>query len=399
MVAGSLGAAAPLAYLVCAALMALIVVCIASAGSRVSLTGGLYAYVEAAFGPFIGFLGGVLYLLSATFASASVASAFTASLAVLWPAAGTAAGRTLLLVGLFALLAFVNVRGAAPGARLIEAMTLAKLMPLILLIAAGVWFVEPQNLTIGTLPAPSALGRTAIVLIFAFVGLEVALVPSGEVSDPAKTVPRALFIALAITTTIYLLIQTVAQGLLGDSMSTFAAAPLAEATARVLGRAGRVLVVAGATVSMFGYLAGDLLGSPRAVYALARDGILPRALARVHPRFHTPHIAIPVYALVAAAIAVSGSFNELAVFANVAILSLYLMCVAASYELQRRDVRTGGTPFAAPGGVAIPMLAAIAIIWLLSQATARELLLDGAVLVVASALYLVRGTRFSLRAG
>jgi amino acid transporter len=150
---------------------------------------------------------------------------------------------------------------------------------------------------------------------------------------------------------------------------------------------------------MFGYLAGDLLGSPRAVYALARDGILPRPLARVHPRFHTPHIAIPVYALVAAAIAVSGSFNELAVFANVAILSLYLMCVAASYELQRRDVRAGGTPFAPPGGVAIPMLAAIAIIWLLSQATARELLLDGAVLVVASALYLVRGTRFSLPAG
>jgi amino acid transporter len=272
-------------------------------------------------------------------------------------------------------------------------------MPLLLLIAAGVWFVEPQNLAVGTVPAPSALGRTAIVLIFAFVGLEVALVPSGEVSDPAKTVPRALFIALAITTTIYLLIQAVAQGLLGDSMSTFAAAPLAEATARVLGPAGRVLVVAGATVSMFGYLAGDLLGSPRAVYALARDGILPRPLARVHPRFHTPHIAIPVYALVAAAIAVSGSFNELAVFANVAILSLYLMCVAASYELQRRDVRAGGAPFAPPGGVAIPMLAAIAIIWLLSQATARELLLDGAVLVVASALYLVRGTRFSLRAG
>ena len=158
MVANGLGPAAPLAYLVCAALMALIVVCIASAGSRVSLTGGLYAYVEVAFGPFVGFLGGVLYLLSATFASASVASAFTASLAVLWPAAGTPAGRTLLLLGLFALLAFINVRGAAPGARLIEAMTLAKLTPLVVLIVAGAWFVEPRNLAIETMPAASAVG-------------------------------------------------------------------------------------------------------------------------------------------------------------------------------------------------------------------------------------------------
>ena len=390
MVANGLGPAAPLAYLVCAGLMALIVACIASAGSRVSLTGGLYAYVEVAFGPFVGFLGGVLYLLSATFASASVASALTASLAVLWPAAGTPAGRTILLVGLFALLAFVNVRGTALGARLIEAMTLAKLTPLVVLIVAGVWFVEPRNLAIETLPAASSVGRTAIVLIFAFVGVEVALVPSGEISDPARTVPRAVFTALGITTTIYLLIQAVAQGLLGDAMSTFAAAPLAEATARVLGLSGRILVVAGATVSMFGYLAGDLLGTPRAVYALARDGILPRPLARVHPRFHTPYIAIPVYATVAAAIAVSGSFNELAVFANVAILSLYLMCVAASYGLQRREVRAGGTPFATPGGVAIPVLAAIVILWLLSQATARELLLDGAVLAVASALYALR---------
>src|SRR5262245_932272 len=386
----TLGAAAPLAYLLCAALMALIVTCIASAGSRVSLTGGLYAYVEVAFGPFVGFLGGVLYLLSATFASASVASAFNASVAELWPIAGSAAGRTLLLAGLFALLAFVNVRGAVPGARLIEAMTIAKLTPLVVLIAAGIWFVEPRNLAIATLPTPSAVGRTAIVLIFAFVGVEIALVPSGEVSDPAKTVPRAVFTALSITTTIYLLIQGVAQGLLGEAMSTFAAAPLAEATARVLGPAGRILVLAGATISMFGYLAGDALGSPRALYALARDGILPQPLARVHARFHSPYVAIPVYGAAAAALAITGSFNELAVFANVAILGLYLMCVAASYELQRRGVRSSGTPFAVPGGIAIPVVAAIAILWLISQATARELLLVAAVLAAAAALYAIR---------
>src|SRR5207244_10063345 len=120
-----------------------------------------------------------------------------------------------------------------------------------------IWFVHPEYLRWPEIPTVAAVGRTAIVLIFAFVGLEVALVPSGELRDPSRTVPRALFAALAITTTLYLLIQTVSQGLLGPSMATFSTAPLAEAAGRVLGRGGRLLVLAGATVSMFGYVSGD----------------------------------------------------------------------------------------------------------------------------------------------
>ena len=390
--AAGLGPAAPLAYVACAVLMALIVCCFAAAGSRVALTGGVYAYVEVAFGPFVGFLAGVLYMLMAMFAVASVSSAFAGSVGELWTPAATPIGRAVVIALLFAVLAASNVRGVRIGARLVEVVTVAKLLPLLVLVAAGIWFIDPANLRWIQTPALSDVGRTAIVLIFAFVGMEVALVPGGEVRNPSRTVPRAVFSALILTTTLYLLIQVVAQGLLGRSMSMFATAPLAEAASRVLGRGGQLLVLVGAVISMFGYASGDMLGSPRAVFAFARDGALPAVLARVHPRFHTPYVAIAVYAIVVASVAISSSFTQLAVLANVASLTLYLTCVAAAFDLQRRDVRADGPPFVLPGGPTIPLLAATVIVWLLSNAAYREFAVEALVLAAAALFYFIRRT-------
>ena len=390
VVASGLGAAAPIAYIVCAGLMALIVSCFAAAGSRVQLTGGLYAYVEVAFGPFAAFLAGMLYSLMAAFASASVASAFAGSIGAIWTPLGAPVARSAILALLFMTVAAANVRGVTVGARLVTIMTIAKLAPLAVFIAAGIWSVRGEYLVWSPMPDAAAVGRTAIVLIFAFVGVEIALVPSGEGRDPHRTVPRAVFTALAITTTVYLLIQTVAQGLLGPSMATFASAPLAEAAALVLGQGGRALVLTGAVISMYGFVSGDMLGSPRALFAYGRDGALPSVLAYVHPRFHTPSIAIVLHAIIVAALSISSSFAQLAIVANVAALTLYLMCIAASYELQRRDVRAEGTPFIMPGGPIVPALAAVVIVWLLSNATRREFAVEGLVLAVASLYYFIR---------
>ena len=369
--------------------MALIVACIAAAGSRVAVTGGIYAYTEAGLGPFVGFLAGVLYWTSALFGGASVAAAFVGSIAVLWPAADQPAMRVALIGSAIGGLAWVNVRGVTLGTKVIEALTVAKLVPLGVLVAAGVWLAPIDPQTWLPAPSPAAVGQTAILLIFAFVGIEVALVPSGEIREPSRTVPRAAFLALTFTTLLYLAIQAIAQGVLGAAMTDYASAPLAETAARLLGPSGRLLVLAGTAVSMFGYMSGDMLCTPRALFAFGRDRLMPRGLASVHARFHTPWAAILVHSAILALLAMTGSFAGLLVIANVSTLTMYLLCAIASYQLQRRDVRSGGTPFVLPGGALIPGAAAAVIVWLLSQATAREYLVTGGVIAVAAGYYVV----------
>jgi amino acid transporter len=388
-VAAGLGAAAPVAYLVCAALMALIALCFAAAGSRVSLTGGLYAYIEVAFGGYAGYLGGFLYWATACLSVASVATAFAGSVGVFWPALNAGLLRALLLIALFTALAYVNIRGIKPGIRLVEAITAAKLIPLLVLVGVGVWSLNPEFLR-ASLPTISQVGQVSIVLIFAFVGVEVALTPSGEIRDSARTVPRAILTALAVATLVYLAVQTVAQGVLGPDLPNYTDAPLAETAARLMGDAGKLFLLAGGTVSIFGYIAGDMLGTPRALLALAQNGVLPHALATVHPRYRTPALAIVAYAVIVAALAISSTFERLVIMANVSALLLYLLCVAASYQLQRRDVRMAGEPFTLPGGPTVQVLAASGIVWLLMQATLREWRILAAVVAAATVYYVLK---------
>ena len=399
--AGMIGPAAPLVYLVCAVVMALIVLCFAEAGSRVSLTGGPYAYVEVVFGPFAGFLAGVLVWMLGTLALASVATAFAGSVAALVPALGGAAGRAGTLAALFALLAWVNARGVRQGTRLIEVVSVAKLVPLLVLVGVGAFAVQRANLAIPEAPSAGGVARTAMVLIFAFTGVESALVPSGEVRDPARTVPRALAIAMVGVTVLYLAVHLVAQGVLGGAgLAAAADAPLAEAAARVHGPGGRLLLLVGATVSMFGYVSGMTLAIPRALYAFGRDGILPRALGRIHPEHRTPDVAIWVQSTIVAGLAITSSFEQLAVIANLSALLLYLGCAVAGMELRRRGIeQTEGRAVSLPGGALIPVLTCLVIGWLLTSITAREWALVAGTLGVATALFLLTRPRRAAAVG
>jgi len=320
----------------------------------------------------------------------SLLSAFVDQVGLLVPGTGQGLPRAAIIVAAVALLAFVNVRGVRIGASVIEGAVVAKLLPLAVFLAVGVFFVQPAALAWPGWPAGDELGETVLLLIFAFVGIEVALVPSGEVRDPRRTVPRAIYLALGITTLLYLAIQAVAQGVLGAGMAEHAEAPLAAAASRFLGEGGRILVLAGGAISMFGYMCGDMLSSPRALYAFGRDGFLPRALARVHPSFHTPHVAIVVHGLLASALAISSTFRHLAILSNVAVLSLYFLCCAAALRLVARPAPNGERAFTLPGARVIPIAAMAVIAWILGHATRQEFAVLGATFVAASALYGLR---------
>jgi len=374
LVAGSLGAAAPMAYVICAIAMALIVTCIAAAGRRVMLTGGPYAYVGATLGPYAGFISGVLLWMIGVFATAAVSSVMAASIAELLGWSGWATHAGILAVA-FGFWSWVNMRGVTLGVQLNTAITVAKLLPLLLIAAAGMFFVRAENLQVTEWPAAVDFARMSLVLVFAFAGIEVALIPSGEVRDPERTVPKAIALAMVSVTILYIALQVVAQGILGPALSQ-SSVPLADAAGASLGVWARSLLLAGAAISMFGHLGGMTLSIPRIVYALARDGFLPRALSRVHPVYRSPQLAIITQSILTLALAVTGTFEQLAIIANVSALALYLGCAAAAWKL-------GQSPI-------VPLLACGVIAWLLTGLALDEWLAFGACLVVASLVYFAR---------
>ena len=386
-VTGRLGAAAPLAYLVCALAMTFVVLCFAEAGSRVSLTGGPYAYVERAFGGFAGFTVGWLLWLTGTIATAAVATIF-ADAAQRMVGVSSLPLRAGLLVAVFAIVTVINVLGVKFGARLNFASTIAKLLPLGLLIVLGLANMNTDHLRWSEAPTPADLTRASVFLIFVFAGIESALVPSGEVRDPARTVPKAVILALALVTVVYVLVQVTAQGVLGPSLAG-RTAPLADVAEALMGPFGGGLLGVAVVLSTFGYLCGMILAIPRALFAFARDGVLPRALATVHPRFHTPWIAIIVQGTIALLLALSSGFEPLVILANVSVLLVFLGCAAAAWQLRRKNIRdeTSATVKPIPGSLVAPPLAAVVILVLLSSITLREWLVSGGIAALGMVLW------------
>jgi len=365
--------------------MMLTVASFAEAGSRVSATGGPYAYIEAAFGPFAGLATGVLLTVSALSGVAVVTTLFAGSVLALagLPPGGMAQHAIVLVV--LTVVGVLNVRGVRWGVHIVEVMTAAKLVPLLAFVIVGAAFIEPAHLSWTTAPDSSALLGTAGIVIFAFMGIESGLAPSGEIREPSRTVPRAAFLALLAVCALYLAVQAVAQGILGAALGSARVTPLATAAGAVAGDWGRTVMLLGAAVSMLGFLCGSGLVNPRLLFALARDGFLPRHFASVHQVFRTPHSAIGLYTVIVAVLAATGTFERLLVISNISGLLVYAMVAVSAIRLRHLDVRADGVPFRTPGGLLVHVLAFAAVGGLLIAITTRQEIVGFAVLLAVTA--------------
>lgn len=386
--AGMAKAAGPyalVAYLVCALVMGAVVLCCAEAGSRVPTSGGIYGFVDAAFGPLAGFIAGVLLWLSCVLGAGGIASAMASALGRLVPVLGEAGPRAAIIVGVIGLLTWINCIGVRAASRFIAVATAVKLVPLALFVCVGAFFIDPSKLGAGAAPGVEGVGRAIILSLFAFQGMETALGASGEVRDPARTLPRALIGAMAFVAVLYIAIQAVAQGLLGGALAA-SATPLADALATVDPRLGLVILI-GTAVSMGGWIGSDLLGAPRVLFAFARDGFLPRALGRVSEKGQVPVTAIVVHAVIAAALAITGTFEQLAVLSVLAGCLLYVGACAAAWKLDRKGVALLGAPLKLPGLAVWAALGVVGMLVAIALAKPVEIAALVASVAVSCALY------------
>lgn len=367
-----LGPAAPIAYVGCALLVGLVALCFAECGSRVPATGGTYMWARTAFGPGIGSsVGYLMAFANLAGSNAAVGALLFATLRRALPhLPGWGPG---LIVGLiYVLLALTNIRGVKAGARVSTAAALIKVTPLLILVGVGLFAIKGENLRIVEAPSAGTVASGMVLLFFAFMGTEGPLSTIGEVKDPSRTIPRALGLAVLLTGTLYLLVHVVAEGVLGARLAEATDAPLAEAAAVIFGPAGRTALLWAAILSTTGYFTGDILSGPRMFCALGQDGLLPRWLGKVHPRYHTPHVAIAFYVILGGALALTGTFRQLAIFASAGTLVVYLISVLGLLRLRARDVQGDSAPFRAPGGIVVPLVAALVIVGLLVSLSRRE---------------------------
>jgi amino acid transporter len=326
----------PWSYLLAALGMGLIMACFAEVASQFREAGGPYLYARETFGPFAGILVGWLAWLVRLTAAAANANTFVIYLGQFWTPAGQPVTRALALTLLIGLLAAVNYRGVKAGAQFSNFFAIAKLVPLVLFVGAGLFYLQgPAAASAPVSPAPP-LGswlEAILLLVFAYGGFESALMPMAEAKDPRRDAPFALFVGLAVTAVLYTLNQIVVQGALPDAGQS--ARPLADAAQVFLGPAGAAIISLGALISVYGYLSSQMLNAPRLTYAFASSGDFPSPFAAVHARFRTPYISIVVYALLVWGLAVLAGFKWNAVLSAVGRLATYAAVCLAVPALRR----------------------------------------------------------------
>lgn len=365
----------------------LLVLCYAQAASYFDEPGGSYLYAREAFGRFAGFEIGWMIWLTRISSAAALGNGLADAVVRFWPAAAGGGARLAIVVGSLGLLTAINVIGVKSAARTGVALVIGKLVPLLLFVAIGLFYVDWSWAFSGQAPDPrdfGNMGEAALLLLFAYAGFENIPAAAGEYRNPRRDVPFALITMIVTVTLIYAAVQVVAQGTLANVAQS--ATPLADAASGFGGEALALILTVGATISILGTTSNTVMLGPRFLFALAQDGYGPAFLARVHPRFRTPAAAILLQGVLSLALALSGSFVQLALLSMVTRLFAYIGTAAAVLVLARRY---GDRPGALhlPGGPLIPLAALLLALALLLSASWQNLAAAGVALLVGALFY------------
>ena len=358
-IAAMTGVQSPLAHLMAALCVLTIILCFAEVASRFDESGGPYLYAREAFGAHAGFQAGWLTLWTRLLAVAANLNIFTAGVAQIIPAAGVGQARALLIIAVMSLIAIINLIGVKQASWTIDVFTVGKLLPLALLVVFGLPLVSAEVIETQAVDVPN--WREAILfLIFAFGGFESPLMSAGEAKEARKDTGFALLVALAVIALVYISVQYVTIGLVPNLRHE--KAPIAAAFSVIWGPGGALFASIAVMISVWGYLTGNGLQAPRLLYSIAQRGELPAVLSRVHPTFLTPYVAIIVYSIVAAALAIVGTFEGNAVLSAIVRLIVWVtVCVAVWVFRRTKGPAQFRIPFAAP----VTVLAVVFCVYML----------------------------------
>jgi APA family basic amino acid/polyamine antiporter len=363
------GAYSLAAIVICAIVMGLIVLCFAEVASRFTGTGGPYLYAREAFGPTAAFMMGWLMWLTRLAGFGTLCNLLVIYLGYFWPAASSGLWRVIVITSLIVSLTIINLVGVRESAVAGNILTAGKLLPLLLFIAVGLFFIDPEQFSSAASPGFASFANGVFILVWMFSGFEAVLINSGEVREPRRAIPFALTVSFSASALLFILIQAVCIGTLPGLGAS--ERPLAEASTRFLGAAGPPLISAGALISILGTLNVIMLASSRIPFALAEQGQLPSFLLRTHRRFRTPDVSILIFAALVLLLAISGTFTYLLTLSLITRIVVYAATCAALPVLRRRKDAPPAS-FEAPAGVLVSIVAVLICVALLFTAQWRE---------------------------
>lgn len=378
-----IGSYSLLAFVACAVIVGLIVLCYAEVSSRFSATGGSYLYAREAFGPAVGFEVGWLFWIVRVATFAANCNLLVMYLGFFVPGANEGAMRILFVTLVTVVITAVNLVGIRESAMMTNVVTVGKLVPLLVFAIVGMFFVQPGNFTFDAVPQYSAFSSAVLLLIYAFVGFEGPVAIAGETKEPEKTIPFGLIAGVVIATLIYISVQIVSIGTLPGLATS--ERPIADAAMLFLGPFGAAFITLGVLVSIFGNINTGLLSATRTLFGMSEQNDLPRVFEKTHPKFKTPYVAIIVTAVVMLILTIQSSFLTAVAIATIARLLFYATtCLALPIFRQRTDMPKA--PFSVPFGVVAAILSIALIVWLLTNVDYAK---EGLAVIVAAVVGLL----------